>query len=128
MRMLILLASLYLSLGLSQADEQKPGGSELQSAPEAMAQLVISRDRKVPKACAVELLVEEKQVAQLQVGKSASLEVPAGTFNLRARLTRADNCDAAGLASSQSILLDAGETRRYQVMLDNDALFLAPQL
>ncbi|MDO9622927.1 MAG: hypothetical protein Q7J46_02910 [Pseudomonas sp.] len=128
MRMLILLASLYLCLGLSQADEKKPGESELQPAPEAMAQLVISRDRKVPKACTVELLVEEKPVAQLQVGKSASLEVPAGTLYLRARLKPADNCDAAGLASSQSILLEAGETRRYQVMFDNDALFLAPQL
>lgn len=128
MRILILLASLYFGLGLSQAEPRNPDESARQPAPKPMAQLVIDRDRKVPKACAVELLVEEKPVAQLPVGDSASLDVPAGTLYLRARLKPAGSCDAAGLASGQSILLEPGETRRYQVMFDNDALFLAPQL
>jgi hypothetical protein len=128
MRILILLASLYFSLGLSQADSRENGESELRPAPEHMAQLVIGRDRKVPNACAVELLVENKPVAQLPAGKSVRLDVPAGTLYLRARLKSADSCNAAGLASGQSVLLEAGETRQYLVMLDNNALFLAPQL
>lgn len=128
MRILILLASLYFGLNLSQAEPQKPGESARQPTSKPMAQLVIDRDRKVPNTCTVELLVKEKPVAQLPVGDSASLDVPAGTLYLRARLKPAGNCDAAGLASGQSILLEPGETRRYLVMLDNDALFLAPQL
>lgn len=128
MRILILLVSLYFGLNLSQAEPQNPGESAQQHAPKPMAQLIIDRDRQVPKACTVELLVEEKPVAQLPVGDSASLEVPAGTLYLRARLKPAGSCGAAGLASGQSILLEPGETRRYLVMLDNDALFLAPQL
>ena len=128
MRILILLASLYFSLGLSQAETRETGESELRPAPEHMAQLVIGRDRKVPNACAVELFVENKPVAQLPTGESVSLDVPAGTLYLRARLKSAGSCDAAGLASGQSILLEPGETREYQVMLDNNALFLAPQL
>ena len=128
MRILILLASLYFSLGLSQAEPQKPGESAQQPTSRPMAQLIIDRDRKVPKSCTVELLVEEKPVAQLPVGDSANLDVPAGTLYLRARLKPAGSCEAAGLASGQSILLEPGETRRYQVMFDNDALFLAPQL
>ncbi|WP_324731148.1 hypothetical protein [Pseudomonas paeninsulae] len=128
MRILILLASLYFSLGLSQAESRQTGEPALRPAPEDTAQLVISRDRKVPNTCAVELLVEQKPVAQLPAGKSVSLDVPAGTLYLRARLKSADNCDAAGLASGQSVLLKAGETKQYLVMLDNNALFLAPQL
>lgn len=128
MRILILLASLYFGLGLSQAEPQQPGESAQQPTSKPMAQLVIDRDRKVPNTCTVELLMEEKPVAQLPVGDSASLDVPAGTLYLRARLKPAGSCDAAGLASGQSILLEPGETRRYQVMFDNDALFLAPQL
>jgi hypothetical protein len=128
MRILILLASLYFSLGLSQAESRETDKSALRPAPANMAQLVIGRDRKVPNACAVELLVEKKPVAQLSAGKSVSLNVPAGTLYLRARLKSANNCDAAGLASGQSVLLKPGETRQYLVMLDNNALFLAPQL
>ncbi|SFP44391.1 hypothetical protein [Pseudomonas borbori] len=128
MRIPILLASLYLSLGLSQAESRETGESELRPTAEHMAQLVIGRDRKVPNACAVELFVENQPAAQLPGGESVSLEVPAGTLNLRARLKSAGSCDAAGLASGQSILLKPGETRRYQIMLDNHALFLAPQL
>ncbi|WP_300656747.1 hypothetical protein [Pseudomonas sp.] len=128
MRILILLASLYCSLGLSHAEALAPGAAGQQPAAEEMAKLIIGRDHKVPNACAVELLVEKKPVAQLPTGKSVSLDVPAGTLYLRARLKPADNCDAAGLASGQSVLLEPGETRQYLVMLDNNALFLAPQL
>ncbi|MDA7088375.1 hypothetical protein PH586_18475 [Pseudomonas sp. SA3-5] len=128
MRILILLASLYFSIGLSQAEALAPGAAGQHPAPEKMATLIIGRDPKVPNTCAVELLVENKPVAQLPTGKSVSLDVPAGTLYLRARLQSADHCDAAGLASGQSVLLEPGETRQYLVMLDNNALFLAPHL
>lgn len=122
MRTLLLLGCLCLGLGLSHAE------SATQAPSAKMAQLIIGRDAKVPKACKVELLLEEKPVAQLPAGESVSLDVPAGTHYLRAKLSAVGKCNAVGLASGQSVLLEPGETRQYQVMLDNDALFLAPQL
>lgn len=122
MRTLLLLSCLCFGFALSHAEPAT-------QAPSAkMAQLIIGRDSKVPKACDVELLLEKNAVAQLPVGESVSLELPAGTHYLRAKLSAAGKCNAIGLASGQSILLEPGETRQYQVMLDNDALFLAPQL
>jgi hypothetical protein len=126
MRHLILLSSLFLGMGLSHAAE--PTDAEAQARQKQPAQLIISRDAKVPANCNVELLLEEKQVAQLPAGESTNLEVAPGTLYLRAQLLPADNCDAGGLASGQSVLLEPGETRHYQLMFDNDALFLAPQL
>lgn len=126
MRHLIPLCSLFLGMGLSHAAE--PTDSEAQARQQKLAQLIISRDAKVPASCKVELLLEEKQVAQLPVGESTQLEVAPGTLYLRAQLLPADGCDAGGLASGQSVLLEPGETRHYRLMFDNDALFLAPQL
>ncbi|WP_339412049.1 hypothetical protein [Pseudomonas sp. EA_35y_Pfl2_R5] len=126
MRTLLLLGCLYLSLGLSHAEPatQEPAADTAAK----MAQLIIGRDEKVPETCDVELQLEEKTVAQLQVGDSISLDIPAGTHYLRAKLITAGGCTPDDLASGQSILLEPGESRQYQVMLDNDALFLAPQL
>jgi hypothetical protein len=93
-----------------------------------MAQLIISRDSTVPQSCAVELDMEEQQTARLPAGESLSLEVPPGEFSLRVKLSQAEQCARIGLASSRSILIGPGETQRYQVMFDNDALFLAPLL
>ena len=126
MRHLILLVSLFLGIGLSHAAE--PTDSEAQARPKKPAQLIISRDAKVPASCKVDLLLEEKQVAQLPAGESTKLEVTPGTLYLRAELLTADDCNAGGLASGQSVLLEPGETRHYRLMFDNDALFLAPQL
>ena len=122
MRTLLLLGCLYLGLGLSHA------APATQAPSEKMAQLIIGRDAKVPEGCEVELLLEEKSVAHLPFGESVSLDVPAGTHYLRAKLSAVGNCNADELASGQSILLEPGETMEYQVMLDNDALFLAPKL
>ena len=126
MRHLILLSSLFLGIGLSHAAE--PTESDALARQKKPAQLVISRDAKVPATCKVDLLLEEKQVAQLPAGESTKLEVAPGTLYLRAELLTADNCDAGGLASGQSVLLEPGETRHYRLMFDNDALFFAPQL
>lgn len=126
MRTLLLLSCLYLSLGLSHAEPATQGPAADTGAK--MAQLIIGRDEKVPNACDVELQLEEKTVAQLQAGDSISLDMPAGTHYLRAKLLAADDCTTDDLASGQSVLLEPGETRQYQVMLDSNALFLAPQL
>src|SRR3990167_2411266 len=48
----------------------------------------------------------------------------SGRLSRRPGLTRAGGSDPAGVPSGKSVLPDPGETRRYQVMLDNDALFL----
>ena len=127
MRTLLPLGCLFLFTGLSL------GWSHTASANppppvDNMAQLVIDRDGKVPSGCEVELRLEERPVGQLAVGGSVSLDLPAGTHYLRARLSAAGACNADGLASGQSVLLNPGETREYRVMLDNDALFLAPLL
>ncbi|MHA6494489.1 hypothetical protein ACX0MV_14730 [Pseudomonas borbori] len=126
MRILMVLGSLYLCLGLG-VSHAEPMTEADTSAPAKMAQLVIGRDAKVPDTCSVELSLEEKPVAELPAGESVKLDVPAGTHYLRAKLAPAEDCNAVGLASGQSILLAPGETREYQLMLDNDALFLAPQ-
>ena len=123
MRPLLLLSCLYLGFGHAEPAAQTPA----ENPSEELAQLIIGRDSKVPKTCDVQLLLEEETVAQLPAGESISLDIPAGTHYLRARLSAAGDCNAVGLASGQSILLEPGETRLYQVMLDNDALFLAPQ-
>ena len=88
MRHLILLGSLFLGIGLSHAAE--PTESEAQARQKKPAQLIISRDAKVPASCKVDLLLEEKQVAQLPAGESTKLEVTPGTLYLRAELLTAD--------------------------------------
>ena len=122
MRSLLLLGYLGLSLTWSHTAAATP------PPVDGMAQLVIDRDGKLPSGCKVQLRLEEKAVGQLAAGGSLSLDLPAGTHYLRARLSSAGQCNAEGLASGQSVLLNPGETREYRVMLDNDALFLAPQL
>lgn len=132
MPILRLLGSLFVSLGLggamSHAAPTLPVTPSLQTEPAGMARLIISRDRTAPNACDVELSLGAQLVAQLPVGESVTLQVPAGELTLGVALSRAGYCAEIDLVSNQSILISAGETRRYQVMLSDEALFLAPRL
>lgn len=128
MRIPLLFGGLCLSLGMSQAESLPPKDPDQPSAPRAEAQLLISRDRDLPKACAVELLLEQQQPARLPAGESLELQVPPGEFSVRVQLTPAADCAKYAVASSRSILIGPGETQRYRVMLGDQGLFLAPEL
>jgi len=127
MRTPMLLGCLGLSMGLSQAETLPPDELAQRAAPQREAQLLISRDRDVPKTCAVELQMAKQRPAHLPAGESLRLKVPSGELNLRVKLSPANDCGEIAVASSRSILISPGETQRYQVMLGDQMLFLAPQ-
>lgn len=127
MRTPMLLGCLGLSMGLSQAEALLPDQSSQRAGPQRDAQLLISRDRDVPRDCAVELQMAKQRPARLSAGESLRLKVPPGELSLRVELSPANDCGAIAVASSRSILINPGETQRYRVMLGDQSLFLAPQ-
>lgn len=95
--------------------------------PAAAAKLIVSRDRNAPNACDLQLRVDEQLVVALPAGESVTLDVPSGERTVVLTPSREGFCAEIGLVSSQSILLQPGEARRYQAVYEEQKLFLAPQ-
>lgn len=95
--------------------------------PAASARLTLSRDRDAPNACDIELSIDEQLLVSLPVGESVTVDVPSGELTLVLRPARAAYCGQLNQLSSQSLLLQPGENRRYQVKFSSDSLFLAPE-
>ena len=95
--------------------------------PAASAKLIVSRDRNAPNACDLQLRVDEQLVVPIPAGESVTLDVPSGERSVVLTPAREGFCAQIDLVSSQSILLQPGEVRRYQAIYEEQKLFLAPQ-
>ncbi|WP_339510420.1 hypothetical protein [Pseudomonas sp. RL_15y_Pfl2_60] len=126
MRRQLLLCAGILSSCLSQAAQVEQPEIHFEAIPEYAAKVVISRDRNAPTACDVEILITGQAPLALAVGESIELNIPAGNFNAELALSPAGYCGSINLRSQQSMLIKPGETRYFQVLIDQDSLFLAP--
>jgi len=124
-----LLASLLMGLGSlpSQAETSLPATPQAWSSAEGEARLIISRDRNAPNACDVELRLGEQWITRVPLGESVTLHVPAGEQSLYLSIEPGGYCADITLGNSQSIILEPGTTRYFQLVYNDDALFLAPQ-
>lgn len=124
-----LLASLLLGVGSlpGQAETTLPAEPHPGMGVDGEARLIISRDRNAPNACDVEVRLGEQWVTQVPLGESISLHVPAGEQSLSLSIEPGGYCADITLSNSQSIILEPGTTRHYQLVYNEDALFLAPQ-
>lgn len=129
MRTAPLLIGLLLSLGslpvhASALPVETP---TLQPNPDEMARLVISRDRDAPTACNVEVRLGEQVQVPVPLGESITLELPPGEHSVLLNIEPGGYCADIPLSNSQSILIEPASTRYYQLVYQDDALFLAPQ-
>lgn len=123
-----LLIACWLASALTMASESALDAPLTPSAPaaDALARLVISRDNSSPNACDVELYVNQNSVVQIAPGQSLSLDAPSGELTLSAALSQSGYCAGAGPSAPQSVLLEPGQTRHFDIRVEGDAVFLAP--
>ena len=123
----ILLSACLLALSgpLLTAQAQVPAGVAVD--PDAGARLIVSRDRNAPNACDLQLSIDNQVIAPLPLGESVTLDVPSGERQVILAPSKEGLCANIPLVSSQSLLLQPGETRRYQAIYEANRLFLAPQ-
>lgn len=120
-------APLALLLAATSALAVTPISEGVPLDPAAAAKLIVSRDRNAPNACDLQLRIDEQLVVALPAGESVTLDVPSGERTVVLTPSREGFCAEIGLLSSQSILLQPGEVRRYQAVYEEQKLFLAPQ-
>jgi len=120
-------APLALLLATTSALAVTPISEGVPLDPAAAAKLIVSRDRNAPNACDLQLRIDEQLVVALPAGESVTLDVPSGERTVVLTPSREGFCAEIDLLSSQSILLQPGEVRRYQAVYEEQKLFLAPQ-
>lgn len=120
-------APLALLLASTSVPAVTPISAGVPVDPAAAAKLIVSRDRNAPNACDLQLRVDEQLVVALPAGESVTLDVPSGERTVVLTPSREGFCAEIGLVSSQSIVLQPGELRRYQAVYEEQKLFLAPQ-
>jgi hypothetical protein len=116
-------------LGLSALPALLPAKTTAQALePDAAeARLVIRRPPQAQPGCEVDLLVGGEAAARLPAGAQVVLDLPAGETNLATHAGGAPDCMVSGAgAASQSVLLQPGETRIYDVSYDASGPFLSP--
>lgn len=118
------LLALLCSTTASAIVYEQPGLRPLLSET---ARVTFSRDRNAPTACDVAILVSGQQGAELALGESISFDVPAGESTVQMMLSPAGYCGALDLRNSQSILINAGETRQFEIRVTPDSIFIAPE-
>lgn len=123
-----LLITCWLASAMAMANESALDVPTAPSAPvaDALARLVISRDKSSPNACDVELYVNQNSAAQIAPGQSLRLDVPSGELTLSAALSQSGHCTGTGPGAPQSVLLGPGQTRHFDIRTEGDAVFLAP--
>ncbi|UQY35412.1 hypothetical protein K8U54_02610 [Pseudomonas fulva] len=120
-------APLALLLAATSALAVTPISVGVPLDPAAAAKLIVSRDRNAPNACDLQVRIDEQLVVALPAGESVTLDVPSGERTVVLTPSREGFCAEIDLLSSQSILLQPGEVRRYQAVYEEQKLFLAPQ-
>ena len=78
-------------------------------------------------ACDVGIFLQHRIAARLAPGADTELQVPAGEVTLSAAVVGSDLClQGNRQIRTQSTVIQAGETRRYRVEVDDGGVFLAP--
>lgn len=126
-RLLLTTSLLALLLPAPAALAATPISAGVPIDPAASAKLIVSRDRNAPNACDLQLRVDEQLVVPIPAGESVTLDVPSGERSVVLTPSRDGFCAEIDLVSSQSILLQPGEVRRYQAVYEEQKLFLTPQ-
>lgn len=126
-RLVLRSAPFALLLATTTAIAVTPISEGVPLDPAAAAKLIVSRDRNAPNACDLQLRVDEQLIVALPAGESVTLDVPSGERSVVLTPSREGFCAEIDLVSSQSLLLQPGETRRYQAVYEERKLFLAPQ-
>lgn len=119
------LAALMLATTAVFAAGEALLSSPLKPAPEALGELLVSRDEDAPNACDIDLYVQNELVAQLAPGQSITIPVPAGEIALRVAQKDSGYC-AGPVGSPQSAIIQPGEVRHLRIVQNQHELFLAP--
>ncbi|MCY1274366.1 hypothetical protein D9M68_390530 [compost metagenome] len=119
------LAALMLASTVVFAAGEAILSSPLQPAPDALGQLLVSRDETAANACDIELYVQNELVAQLAPGQSVTIPVPAGEIAVRVARNGSGYCGKA-VGSPQSAIIQPGEVRHLRIVQNQHEVFLAP--
>ena len=125
------LIAFCLACSLAHAADPLPRGVQVvppDPAPGAPGRLIFSRDNNAPNACDVELYINQQAVAKLGPGERTSLDLPSGELSVAVAISSAGYCGGLGPGPEQSVLLGAGETRQFAIMVEPGQVFLAPLL
>ncbi|WP_342245628.1 hypothetical protein [Pseudomonas sp. OTU5201] len=97
-----------------------------QPTPDAIGELLISRDENALNACDIDLYVQNELVAQIAPGQSVSIPVPAGEVALRVAQKGSGYCAGQYAGSPQSTIIQPGEVRHLHIVQSQHEVFLAP--
>lgn len=120
------LAALMLASTVVFAAGEAILSSPLQPAPDALGELLVSRDEAAANACDIELYVQNELVAQLAPGQSISIPVPAGEIAVRVSQNGSGYCSGQATGSPQSAIIQPGEVRHLRIVQNQHEIFLAP--
>lgn len=120
------LAALTLAMTAVFAASEAILSPPLQPAPDAIGELLVSRDENAPNACDIDLYVQNELVAQIAPGQSVSIPVPAGEVALRVAQNGSGYCAGQFTGSRQSAIIQPGEVRHLRIVQNQHEVFLAP--
>lgn len=120
------LAALMLATTAVFAASEAILSPPLQPAPDAIGELLISRDENTPNACDIDLYVQNELVAKIAPGQSVSIPVPAGEVALRVAQGGSGYCAGQFAGDPQSTIIQPGEVRHFRIVQDQHEVFLAP--
>ncbi|MDH4569441.1 hypothetical protein E8E95_22420 [Pseudomonas sp. BN414] len=120
------LAALTLASTVVFAASEAILASPRRPVPDAIGELLISRDENSPNACDIDLYVQNELVAKIAPGQSVSIPVPAGEVALRVAQSGSGNCAGLFAGDPQSALFKPGEVRHFRIVQDQHEVFLAP--
>lgn len=96
--------------------------------PVTYAVLIVSRERlDTGTACDIDLYVQDQKVSRLQPEGEVALNLPPGETSLRLATANAGLCHG-GIEPlrAQSVLLRAGEVRKFRIANSESGLYLMP--
>ncbi|BAN47732.1 hypothetical protein [Metapseudomonas resinovorans] len=120
------LAALTLASTVVFAASEAIFAPPLQPAPDALGELLVSRDENAANACDIDLYVQNELVAQLAPGESVSIPVRAGEVALRVASSSSGYCAGQPAGSPQSAIIQPGEVRHLRIVQEQHEVFLAP--
>ncbi|AYF87464.1 hypothetical protein SA496_07600 [Pseudomonas sp. JS3066] len=120
------LAALTLAATAVFAASEAIMSPALQPAPDAIGELLVSRDENTPNACDIDLYVQNELVAKIAPGQSVSIPVPAGEVALRVAQNGAGYCSGLLAGDPQSAIFQPGEVRHFRIVQNQHEVLLAP--
>lgn len=120
------LAALMLATTAVFAASEAILSPSLQPAPDALGELLVSRDEHAANACDIELYVQNELVAQIAPGQSVSIPVPAGEIAVQVAQNGSGYCSDKATGIPQSAIIQPGEVRHLRIVQNQHEVFLAP--